>query len=313
MTLHRTVWHLYNRRKQVSTASTYQNGWVQMTTINLLRPDFQKGSLINSGKLTDFKNISSSVRQICRTVRHLKSYTSILSAVESDQHFQIQQTGHRIQRRCWDDLKSHLVITQFTIISLHVNCITLMNTHEVLSLWGFSKHVDTIKGEKKSEMSGQTMYYLIPQMMPECEFFPSNSMADNRKDCPPPFPRTHTSGVNIPHKQTQGQTWKSMEGSTHTLVLSAPTPPPTQTHTLSLRGYSEWWRVSVFTLSKWQPLEVLLCFLDCTVHALLSVYFPNVSICGFTLGGYCRNSILKAMMTQQQATQGLFRSPGENK
>ena len=130
---------------------------------------------------------------------------------------------------------------------------------------------------------------------------------------PPPFPRTHTSGVNIPHKQTQGQTWKSMEGSTHTLVLSAPTPPPTQTHTLSLRGYSEWWRVSVFTLSKWQPLEVLLCFLDCTVHALLSVYFPNVSICGFTLGGYCRNSILKAMMTQQQATQGLFRSPGENK
>lgn len=85
--LHRTVWHLYNRRKQVSTANTYQNGWVQMTIINLLRPDFQKGSLINSGKLTDFKNISSSVRQICRTIRHLKSYPIILSAVESDQHF----------------------------------------------------------------------------------------------------------------------------------------------------------------------------------------------------------------------------------
>lgn len=33
----------------------------------------------------------------------------------------------------------------------------------------------------------------------------------------------------------------------------------------------------------------------------------------FSSDCYCRKSILKAMMTQQQATQGLFRSPGENK
>lgn len=37
--------------------------------------------------------------------------------------------------------------------------------------------------------------------------------------------------------------------------------------------------------------------------------FPQCFHLWFLLHCYCRNSILKAMMTQQQATQGLFRSP----
>lgn len=66
-----------------------------MTKISPLKPDFQKASLINSGKLTDFKNISSCFRQICRTIRRLKSYTITGFAVEYDHHFQIQQRGHK--------------------------------------------------------------------------------------------------------------------------------------------------------------------------------------------------------------------------
>lgn len=38
---------------------------------------------------------------------------------------------------------------------------------------------------------------------------------------PPPQP--HTSGVNIPHEQTQRQIWKSIKGSEHALGPSAPT------------------------------------------------------------------------------------------
>lgn len=43
------------------------------------------------------------------------------------------------------------------------------------------------------------------------------------------------------------------------------------------------------------------------------VWLPQCFHMLFSLDCYWRKSILKAMMTQQQATQGLFRSPGEKK
>lgn len=72
------------------------------------------------------------------------------------------------------------------------------------------------------------------------------------------------------HKDRPGNPWRDLD----TLCGYQLPPYPPHRHIFSLRGYGEWWRVSVLTLSKWQPLEVLLCFWDQSVHVLLSVDFP---------------------------------------
>lgn len=180
-------------------------------------------------------------------------------------------------------MKSHLLIARFT--SLHVNHITTINIYQSPFMWKILNRMfigETQRGRYRFEMFGQSRYHLIPQKIPECEFLPTK-MADYRNRWSPPshaLAHSHTSEVNIPHKQTRGQTWKSVEGSRHTLGLSPPTPPP-HGHIYFLCGHGEWWWVPAFNLSKWQPPEVLLCFLACTVHVLLSIHFSNVSICGF--------------------------------
>lgn len=102
------------------------------------------------------------------------------------------------------------------------------------------------------------------------------------------------------------------EGDLESLQGHQPHPPcDPNTDTLAL------W---VATVSGDEPLVVLylcdsrrsfsLCFWDQTVRALLSAaFFPPSFHLWSSPGRYWRKSILKAMMMQQQATQGLFRSP----
>lgn len=84
-------------------------------------------------------------------------------------------------------------------------------------------------------MSGQTIHHLIPHMTSECELIPLNWMANKRKHWPP---HTYTSGVNIPPKQTKGQTSTSRERSRHTLRLSAHPSSHTDTFSLSVATVS---------------------------------------------------------------------------
>lgn len=151
----------------------------------------QKGSLINSSKLSDFKNISSFLWQICRTIWHQISYSTTLFCL-----LQNITTLFKYNQRDTD-----------TNTSLHVNCYTILNVHEVIRhAWCLSvgnfKLADAIgtnsKG-RKSEIFGQTMCQLIPH----CDFPPFYKLKD-----------TQTSRVNI-------KTELSSRGRLDTLRLSA--------------------------------------------------------------------------------------------
>lgn len=126
-----------------------------------------------------------------------------------------------------------------------------------------------------------------------------------KESMPPPTTHTHTSGVNIPHGQTQRQIWRSIKGSGHTLGsigshLSAPR------RLIFLRPSLCW----VLTGPHFYFINVT------ADEAFASGIMASVSSSVFLLsppGCYCWKSILNAMTTQQQATQGLFLSPGDGK
>lgn len=116
---------------------------------------------------------------------------------------------------------------------------------------------------------------------------------------------TYTCVVNIPHKHTHGQTLKSREKSRHTLGLSAHPSTDTDTSSLSMAMVSGDGSPFLHYLSDNHWSFCCASRIELSMPRCLFIFQPF----HFSLDCYCRNSILKAMMTQQQATQGLFRSP----
>lgn len=161
-------------------------------------------------------------------------------------------------------------------------------------------------------MFGQIIHHLIPQIITQCEFFPSKLMADSRKKKQLAPRSTYIQSKHSAQANTR--TWKSVKGSRHTLGAIRHTPPPsalTQIHLLS-----PWLR--------WVVMSLCFYIIYATTSGALVVLLGSKCPCAvvrrvprcFHLWSsserYCRKSILKAMMMQQQATQGLFRSPGKN-
>lgn len=93
-----------------------------------------------------------------------------------------------------------------------------------------------------------------------------------------------------------------MKGSRHTGTVRSPLP--SLTHFIwPLQGLVK--TGFRYPTAKWRSFWAPRIIQSMPDFLFISAMFPLVLFFGY----YCRNSILKAMMMQQQATQGLFRSP----
>lgn len=98
-------------------------------------------------------------------------------------------------------------------------------------------------------------------------------------------PHTHTSGVNIPNKQTQGQTWKSVEGSRHTLWSYLFPPLPPCTFSLSVAMVSDDWTPFLHKLTDnhWRSCCAFRIRLSMSCHLSASPMFPFMIFFGLLL------------------------------
>lgn len=151
---------------------------------------------------------------MCRNIRRLVFCMWNLSA--------LPKYNPTLNRRCWKAARATACLETG---ALHLNRSILSISEAHFCHIQTSYNVIKVGGGKYFSLKCLDKYCIIwaHKWCQDVTCFLRNKWRITESMPPQPHTHTHKSGVNIPHGQTQRQIWRSIKGSGHTLVLSAPT------------------------------------------------------------------------------------------